>query len=81
MRIAVEIDDALLLAAQTVATREGVTLGMLVERGLRRVVDEGVAARTFTLRRASFKGHGLRSELRDAGWDALRALAYEGRGG
>ena len=50
------------------------------------VVDEGrkLAERersSFTLRKASFKGEGLRPELKNAVWDRLRELAFEGRNG
>jgi hypothetical protein len=37
-------------------------------------------ARPFTLRRATFKGKGLRRELEGAHWQQMRDLAYEGRG-
>ena len=35
----------------------------------------------FRLRDASFGGRGLNPELADAGWDRMRDLIYEGRGG
>jgi hypothetical protein len=81
MKTTVEISDPLLREVRRLAAREGVTLRTLVERGLHRVVAETKQARPFTLRRASFKGKGLRPGVRNAGWQALRDLAYEGRGG
>ena len=33
------------------------------------------------LRKHVFRGKGLRKELRDAEWEVIRELAYEGRGG
>ena len=81
MKTTVEISDSLLREVRKFAAREGVTLRTLVERGLRRVVSEGGRAAPFRLRRTSFKGRGLRSELRAAAWDRLRDLAYQGRGG
>jgi hypothetical protein len=80
MKTTVEISDPLLRAARKLAAREGVTLRELVERGLHRVVDDSQHRAPFKLRRASFKGKGLRPELRDASWQQLRELAYEGRG-
>ena len=52
----------------------------LVERGLHRVVAETKHGPPFKLRRASFKGKGQQAGLRDASWDRLRDLTYEGRG-
>jgi hypothetical protein len=80
MKTTLDISDPLLNEARKVALREGTTLRALVERGLRQVVAEKRRKTPFRLRKASFKGRGLRPELADAGWDRLRDLAYEGRG-
>jgi hypothetical protein len=54
----------------------------LIEQGLRQVIAQRKQKHgPFTLRDASFGGQGLRSEARAAGWERLRELAYEGRGG
>jgi hypothetical protein len=81
MKTTIEISDPLLREARKLAEREGVTLRALVERGLHRVVAETRPAAPFRLRRASFKGSGLQPGLRDASWDKLRDVIYEGRGG
>jgi hypothetical protein len=81
MKTTLEISDPLLREARKLAARERTTLRALVEQGLRRVVAEKSRKSVFRLRKASFKGNGLRPELADAGWDRLRDLAYEGRGG
>ena len=81
MKTTVEISDPLLNAARALAAREGVTLRTLVERGLRRVVSETKRPAPFKLRRASFKGKGLRTEFQGASWERLRERVYEGRGG
>ena len=80
MKTTLDISDPLLREARKVAARERTTLRALVEQGLRQVVAEKGRARTFRLRKASFKGRGLHQELKDASWDRLRDLAYEGRG-
>jgi hypothetical protein len=67
--------------AKKLAAREGTTLRALVELGLRRVLAERKQRRPFRLRKASFRGHGLDPELAEAGWDRIRDLAHEGRGG
>jgi hypothetical protein len=82
MKTTIDIPDPLLGDARQLAAREGTTLRALIEQGLRRVLAEKKKrVGTFQLRDASFGGKGLRPELRDAGWDRLRDLAYEGRGG
>ena len=81
MKTTLEISDALLRSARRIATREGTTLRALVEQGLRRIIVEKERKPAFRLRKASFKGRGLRPELADAGWDRLHERAYEGRGG
>ncbi len=81
MKTTLEISDPLLREARKLAARERTTLRALVEQGLRQVVAKRTSARAFRLRKASFKGQGLRPELRESSWDRLRDLAYEGRGG
>lgn len=78
MKTTMDIADALLLDAKRLAEREGTTLKALVEAGLRQVLAEQARSTPpFRLRRASFKGKGLRRELEGAAWDRLRELAYE----
>jgi hypothetical protein len=80
MKTTVEIADALLREARKVAARERTTVRALIEEGLRRIVAERRRPPAFRLRRATFKGDGLRREVAGAGWDRLRELAYEDRG-
>jgi hypothetical protein len=80
MKTTIEIADPLLNQARRLAAREGITLKTLVELGLRHVIAEKKAAGDFKLRRASFKGTGLQPAARQAGWEGLRARAYEGYG-
>ena len=81
MKTTIDISDPLLREARKVATREGSTLRELVEQGLRTVLAEKKRKPAFRLRKASVKGRGLRPELRDASWERVLDLAYEGRGG
>jgi hypothetical protein len=80
MKTTLEISDPLLREARKLAARERTTLRALVEQGLRRVVTERQRRPAFRLRKASFKGRGLRPEFQDAAWERVRDLAYEGRG-
>ncbi len=79
MKTTVEISDALLAEARQVAGRERTTVRALIEDGLRRVLGDRRGQR-FTLRRATFKGHGLQTGVADGDWERLRDLTYEGRG-
>jgi hypothetical protein len=80
MKTMVEISDSLLREARKIAARDGVTLQALVERGLRQVVAETKTQTAFKLRRATFKGNGLRPDLRGATWEDIREISYENRG-
>lgn len=82
MKTTVEISDALLAEARKLAARERTTVRMLIEQGLRCVIEERRGSkRPFRLRKASFKGRGLTPEAKSAGWERLRELVYEGCGG
>ena len=82
MKTTVEISDPLLRDARKVAAREDTTLRALIEQGLRRILSEKKKPKpAFKLRDASVGGKGLRPELRDAGWEKIRDMIYEGRGG
>ena len=81
MKTTLEISDPLLREARKIAEREHTTLRALVEQGLRRVITEKKHETSFQPRKATFKGRGLHPEFEDAGWESLRALIYEGRGG
>jgi hypothetical protein len=81
MKTTVEISDALLEQARTLAAREGTTIRALIEQGLRHVLAERQRAAAFRLRKAAFRGQGLQPEVAGAPWERIRARAYEGRGG
>lgn len=82
MKTTVEISDALLEETKKIAAREGVTVRTLIEQGLRHVIAERKQRRRpFLLRKATFGGQGLTAEARAGGWERLRDLTYEGRGG
>jgi hypothetical protein len=81
MKTTVEISDSLLREARKIAEREGITLRILIERGLRHAISERKRSKPFKLRDASFGGGGLQPEFRDASWEQLRDEIYNGRGG
>lgn len=81
MKTTLDISDPLLREARKIAARERTTLRALIEQGLRQVLRDKRQTSPFSLRKASFRGRGLRAELREASWEQLRDLSYEGRGG
>jgi hypothetical protein len=81
MQTTIEIPQALLDEARTLASQEGTTLRALVEEGLRRIIAERRRAGAFRLRKATFKGTGLQAGLAGVPWERVHDLAYEGRGG
>ena len=81
MKTTVQIPDSLFEEARKLANREQTTLKALIEEGLRRIIADRNRRTVFRLRKASFKGNGLRPDLAGAPWDQIRELSYEGRGG
>lgn len=78
MKTTIEIADSLFERARAVVDREGTTMRALVEEGLRRVLDDKGAVRSFKLRDARVKGRGLSPEFADGGWERMRRAIYEG---
>jgi hypothetical protein len=76
----VDISDPLLREVRKLAARQGVTLRTLIELGLRLVISDANPVKPFKLRRASFKGKGLRPEFQGVSWDRLRDAAYQDHG-
>ena len=78
MKTTVEIADPLFNQAKALAAKEGLTFRVLLEEGLRSVVEarKSAAAEPFRLRDGSFRGgRGLRAGVK---WKDLAALAYDG---
>jgi hypothetical protein len=81
MKTTVEIPDTLLGEARKVAVKQHTTLRELIIEGLRRALAARRHSGGFKLREATFRGDGLQPEVADAGWERIRQMAYEGRGG
>lgn len=80
MKTTIEIADPLFNQAKALAAAEGLTLRVLVEEGLRSVVETRTQAKAkpFRLRDGSFrKGKGLQPGVK---WQDLTALAYDDEG-
>jgi hypothetical protein len=81
MKTTVYIPDSLLEEARKIASQEGTTIKALIEEGLRRTIDDRKRKPTFRLRKATFKGKGLRQDAAGASWERIREMSYGDRGG
>jgi len=81
MKTTVDIPDSIIEEAKRVAARQDTTLRVLIIEGLRRVITERKRAGNFRLRKATFRGKGLQSDMAGASWERIREMAYEKRGG
>lgn len=79
MRTTVDLPDELVLEVQQLARDQNRTMRSVLEEALRATIAKYQRAQAFELPDASVGGQGLRPDLRDAGWDELRALAYGNR--
>jgi hypothetical protein len=80
MKTTVEISDPLLEEAKREAHRLGTTLRELIERGLRREIDERKQAKPFKLRDGSVGGEGVYPGVREDG-RSMRAYSFIGEPG
>jgi len=80
MKTTIEVSTPVLEAAKQLARREGVTLRVLVEEGLRDVLAARASRKRFTLKNASYRGRGVQPGMVEGQWDVIRDLAYDGRG-
>ena len=77
MKTTVEIPDILFRQAKQHCSDKGISLRILLETGLRAALDPPKKDVQFRLKPFGFKGEG--QIVQD--WNAIRELAYEGRGG
>jgi len=80
MKTTIEIAGPVLEEAKRLARKEGVTLRVLVEEGLRTVVAARGAGTAFRLTDAGFAGTGVQPGMQEGRWFDVRDLIYEGRG-
>ena len=80
MKTTVEVSDALLEEAKSVARKESTTVRALIEEGLREALKKRKRKSNFRLRKSTYRGNGLQPGLVEGSWEKIRDLAYEGRG-
>lgn len=77
MKTSIDIPEELLEQASALAREQGTTLASLVERALRRLVEECAGGRRgFALRAASVGGEGLNEDIPEGDWKAIRDRVY-----
>jgi hypothetical protein len=83
MKTTIEINDELLASAKALAASRKLPFRRVLEDALVLFLRQQGRAPDgdIKLRKHVFRGKGLRKELRDAEWEVIRELAYEGRGG
>jgi predicted transcriptional regulator len=82
MKTTVDIADPLFRRAKRLAAKRGTTLKAVIEDALRRELAAAETGAASTgVRTHTFNGRGLKVGLAWGDWAAIRALAYEGRGG
>ena len=81
MKTTIDIADSLLTEAKLLAAQQETTVRSLVEEGLRHVLEKRNRSEGFSLRPVTFRGNGVRPEVREGSWERIRDLIYEGRGG
>jgi hypothetical protein len=81
MKTTIDIADALLTEAKTMATKEGTTVRSLVEEGLRLALARRREGKAFELRPASFGAGGVKADVSLDDWQAINTLIYQGHGG
>ena len=80
MKTTVEIPDSLLSEAKKLADKEGSSIKILVEEGLRRILLERQKGKPFRLKDLSYKGKGMQPDVMEGSWETIRDQIYEGRG-
>jgi hypothetical protein len=82
MKTTIELNDALVLRAKTLAAQRQQTLKSILETALRQFLDANTEATPpFKLRKSGFRGNGLQVHLTAEDWDEIRSQIYQGRGG
>ena len=76
MRTSFDFEDQLLALAKKEAKRRGLSLRALMERALRRYLNEPPEAKAYTYEDFSYGAGGLAGDLEWGDWDRLRDLAY-----
>lgn len=77
MKTTVELPEVLFRQVKQHCSETGISMKILIETGLRKVLEPPRTTAQFRLKPFGFKGEG--QLVQD--WNTIRDMAYEGRGG
>ena len=80
MKTTIEVSDALMLEAKSLAQAHNTTLRALVEEGLEKVLRELRNPKPYKMPDFSVGGNGLQPGQERLSWAQVRDMIYEGRG-
>ena len=80
MKTTIEVSDALMHEAKTLAQEHNTTLRALVEQGLEKVLRDLREPKPYKLKDGSVRGQGLQPGQENLNWAEVRDMIYEGRG-
>ena len=80
MKTTIEVSDALMREAKSLAQVHNTTLRALVEQGLEQVLRDLREPKPYKLKDGSVNGQGLQPGQEALSWSEVRDMIYEGRG-
>jgi len=80
MKTTIEVSDALILEAKSLAQAHNTTLRALVEQGLEQVLRDLREPKPYKLKDGSVTGQGLQPGQEALTWAEVRDMVYDGRG-
>lgn len=80
MKTTIEVSDALMLEAKSLAQEHNTTLRALVEEGLEKVLRDLREPKPYKMRDFSVGGNGLQPGQELLSWAEVRDMIYEGHG-
>ena len=80
MKTTIEVSDALMLEAKSLAQKHSTTLRALIERGLEKELQDLRQPKPYKMRDFSVRGNGLQPGQELLSWAEVRGMIYEGRG-
>ena len=81
MKTTIEVSDALMMEAKSLAQQHNTTLRALVEQGLETVLRDLREPKPYKMRDFSVLGQGLQPGQENLSWAEVRDMIYKGRGG
>lgn len=81
MKTTVELPDALVQEAMTLAVKHQTTFRALVELGLDLTLHDLREPKAYKMKDVSVRGLGLQPGQENMTWPEIRAMIYEGHGG